>query len=233
MCSAILYQILTDNRYWKSRRLARFEATNEWHGTAVVRDLSPNSLEVILIPSPSWTVEAGPTADIIYYSWRSRSRWDWGTGWWAWTTNTPTSITDALAGEDSCEWKESTFLHGNLDEEGYMRLPKEVDEQGRRPVVRLTNALYGFKQGAGMMRLTGGCNSKDGKPVRKMLVSTSRKTMKTKVSMMLYIHVDDSAIAAKDKASIHAFVDYLDQLLCRQEVVHLLQFMVIETLRAC
>lgn len=51
--------------------------------------------------------------------------------------------------------------------------------------------------------------------------------------MMLYIHVDDSAIAAKDEASIHAFVDYLDQLLCRQEVVPLLQFMVIETLRAC
>jgi hypothetical protein len=110
----------------------------------------------------------------------------------------------------------TAFLHGDLEEEIYMKLPKEVTK-GKRQVARLRKALYGLKQ-------AGRCwNDKIDAWLRQQGWKASpedpclyvKPDGQDKVEMLLYIHVDDSVIAAKDNESIDAFVDY-----CHESAQH-------------
>jgi hypothetical protein len=104
----------------------------------------------------------------------------------------------------------AAFLHSPLKETIYMRLPQEVNI-GRGKVARLKKALYGLKQ-------TGRCwyekldtwlcsigwtRNQDNPCV--YMVKNAAGT----VSLMLYVHIDDQAIAGRPSEETDTFIDTL------------------------
>lgn len=106
------------------------------------------------------------------------------------------------------------FLHGDLDHVVYMNLPPELavgEYEGK--VALLIHSLYGLKQ-AGLcwnakldtwLRDQGWKANKDDPCVYIRHDSTGA------IELMLYIHVDDAAIAGRNKAMIHDFIAQVNQ----------------------
>jgi hypothetical protein len=104
----------------------------------------------------------------------------------------------------------TAFLHGPLKETIYMRLPKEVTI-GRGKVARLKKALYGLKQAGrcwyeelDTWLCSIGWTANQDDPCVYMLKDTEGA-----VSLILYVHVDDQAIAGRTSEEIDIFIDTL------------------------
>ena len=106
----------------------------------------------------------------------------------------------------------TAFLHGDLEETMYMKLPPEVASRyGNKNIALLKKALYGLKQAGrcwndkldAWLQTQGWTSSDDDSCVYVLRRGDT-------VEMLLYIHVDDSAIAGPSLSQINAFIDTLD-----------------------
>lgn len=105
----------------------------------------------------------------------------------------------------------TAFLHGPLDETIYMRLPPEV-ELGHGKIAKLKKALYGLKQAGRCwneeldrwLRSKGWIANEDDACVYLL------KGDSGSIELMLYVHVDDQAIAGYSEEAINSFIDVLD-----------------------
>jgi hypothetical protein len=104
----------------------------------------------------------------------------------------------------------TAFLHGTLQETIYMYLPPEVS--GRHKVARLKKALYGLKQAGRCWNeeIDTWLRSKGWQPNDDDACVYILREQYGTIVMVLFIHVDDSAIAGKDDAAIDAFITVLN-----------------------
>lgn len=125
----------------------------------------------------------------------------------------------------------SAFLHGDLEEEVWMRFPPEVATGHRAgKVARLRKSLYGLKQ-------AGKCwNDKLDRWLKEQglrpndsdaCVYTLLNDAGT-VQLMLYLHVDDSAIAGRSEKIIDDFAAELDAVFPCTKQGHLRHFLGME-----
>lgn len=107
----------------------------------------------------------------------------------------------------------SAFLHGELEEEVWMKFPPEVATGHRAgKVARLRKSLYGLKQAGKCWndKIDGWLQARGWSP------NSTDACLYTKAEngvplLMLYLHVDDSAIAGQSSESIDAFAAELDK----------------------
>jgi hypothetical protein len=112
----------------------------------------------------------------------------------------------------------TAFLHGTLQETIYMFLPPEVS--GRQKVAKLRKALYGLKQAGRCWNeeIDTWLKSKGWQPNDDDACVYILRSQNGDISMILFIHVDDSAIAGKDDATIDAFIAVLnDRFPCKRQ----------------
>jgi hypothetical protein len=108
----------------------------------------------------------------------------------------------------------SAFLHGELEEEVWMRFPKEVATEHRAgKIARLRKSLYGLKQAGKCWndRLDKWLKGEGWTANATDACLYTLRNSNGAISLMLYLHVDDSAIAGHHECDIDVFAQKLDK----------------------
>nr|AII99795.1 copia-type retrotransposon polyprotein [Sinapis alba] len=125
----------------------------------------------------------------------------------------------------------NAFLHGDLDEEVYMKLPPGFRHSHPNKVCRLRKSLYGLKQAprcwfkklSDALLKFGFCQSYDDYS----LFSYTRKG----IQLHVLIYVDDLLISGNDRHMVQRFKDYLGKCFSMKDLGKLKYFLGIEVSR--
>ncbi|KAJ0481517.1 putative RNA-directed DNA polymerase [Helianthus annuus] len=122
-------------------------------------------------------------------------------------------------------------MHGDLEEEVYMKIPEGFAKQGEARVCRLRKLIYGLKQASGNWY----------KKFTKSLVELGFRQSKADYSLFIYkskrsyvaafIYVDDVVIVGNDSVKIQHTKDQLDEMFSIKDMGPLKYFLGIEVSR--
>ena len=125
----------------------------------------------------------------------------------------------------------NAFLHGDLEEEVYMKLPQGFQGSDPTKVARLRKSIYGLKQ-------SPRCWFSKLSTALKSYGFTQSKPdyshfsyIRGKVSLHILIHVDDFLIASNDMSTLQKFKNYLCEYFHMKDLRKLKYFLGIEVAR--
>lgn len=125
----------------------------------------------------------------------------------------------------------NAFLHGDLKEEVYMKMPPRFQDLDLTKVCRLRKSIYGLKQSprCWFEKLSTALKSYGFKQSRADY--SHFYFIKGDISLHILIYVDDFIIACNDLSTLHCFKNYLHQCFHMKDLGKLKYFLGIEVAR--
>lgn len=125
----------------------------------------------------------------------------------------------------------NAFLHGDLKEDVYMKLPPGFDDPDPTKVCRLRKSIYGLKQSpwCWFFKLTAALKSYGFKQSRADYSHFS--LIKGTVCLHILIYVDDFIITSNDNSTLQRFKNYLHKCFHMKDLGKLKYFLGIEVAR--
>lgn len=125
----------------------------------------------------------------------------------------------------------NAFLHGNLDEEVYMRLPPGFKTVGTNRVYKLQKSLYGLKQAPRQWFAKLSSKLSAYEFVRSYSDYSLFTYRKENIFMAILVYVDDIILASNDSAASGHFKTYLHEYFSIKDLGALKYFLRIEVAR--
>lgn len=126
----------------------------------------------------------------------------------------------------------NAFLHGDLEEEVYMKLPPGFEDPNPNKVARLRKSIYGLKQAprCWFSKLTNALKTYGF--VQSRADYSHFYYVRGSIQLHILIYVDDFIIACNDSSTLQQFKDYLGQCFHMKDLGKLKYFLGVEVARS-